>query len=175
MTPAHVAAPRNSKNATAPELTMNTFSLLFLAFAILMIAGLGFYALTLWRQVWRKQKAQAEAAQAQKERLGGDLCILSSSLLEDQLPLIEGAIRIKVLLDNYDITLSQSAQCAVFHELFAATAHVPTHAEWKALEKSARRQHELRFSELELQHKAAARSAARWLLDEALPPLRKSA
>lgn len=175
MTPAHVAAPRNSKNVTVPDLAMNTFSLLLLAAALLMIAGLGFYALTLWRQVWRKQKTQAEAAQAQKDRLGGDLSILSSSLLEGQLPLIEGAIRIKVLLDNYDIGLSQSAQCAVFHELFAATAHVPTHAEWKALEKSVRRQHELRLNELELQHKAAARAAARWLLDEALPPRHKRA
>jgi hypothetical protein len=175
MIPARAAAPRNSKNATALDPAMSTLSLLLLLTATLLTAGLGLYALTLWRRVWRKQKSQAEAAQAQKERLGGDLFILNSSLLEGQLPLIEGAIRIKVLLDNYDIALSQSKPCEVFHQLFAATAHVPTHAEWKALDKSARRQHELRFSELELQHKAAARAAARWLLDEALPPLRKSA
>ena len=97
------------------------------------------------------------------------------SRIEERLLLIEGAIRIKVLLDNYDSSLSQDPRCEVFHLLFTATAQVPTHADWKALERSVRRQHEQRFSELELQHKAAARAAARWLLKEALPPFRQSA
>ncbi|MDP2745326.1 DUF2489 domain-containing protein [Pseudomonas sp.] len=140
-----------------------------------LIAALALYALQLWRRVWAQEKAQAAALNTQRERIGGDLYILASSLLEGQLPLIEGAIRIKVLLDNYDSRLSQDQRCEVFHLLFAATAQVPTHAEWKALERNVRRQHEQHFSELELQHKAAARAAARWLLDEALPPLRKSA
>lgn len=154
---------------------MNNLTLLILIGSAVLIASLALYALQLWRRVWAQEKAQAEALNTQRERIGGDLHILASSLLEGQLPLIEGAIRIKVLLDNYDSRLSQNQRCEVFHLLFAATAQVPTHAEWKALDKSVRRQHEQRFSELELQHKAAARAAARWLLDEALPPLRKSA
>ena len=154
---------------------MNNLTLLILSGSAVLIAALALYALKLWRRVWSQEKAQAAALDKQRERIGGDLHILASSLLEGQLPLIEGAIRIKVLLDNYDSSLSQDQRCEVFHLLFAATAQVPTHSEWKALEKSVRRQHEQRFSELELQHKAAARAAARWLLDEALPPLRKSA
>ncbi len=148
---------------------MNDLTLLALIASTLLIAGLALYALYLWLRVWRREKAQAEALNAQRDRIGGDLRILVGSLLEGQLPLIEGAIRIKVLLDNYDSSLSQNPQCEVFHQLFAATAQVPTHAEWKALDKSVRRQHEQRFSELELQHKAAARAAARWLLEDALP------
>ncbi|MFP6801479.1 MAG: DUF2489 domain-containing protein [Pseudomonas sp.] len=154
---------------------MNNLTLLVLIGSALVIAALALYALQLWQRVWAKEKAQAEALNMQRERLGGDIHILASSLLEGQLPLIEGAIRIKVLLDNYDSSLSQDQRCEVFHLLFAATAQVPTHAEWKALEKSVRRQHEQHFSELELKHKAAARAAARWLLDEALTPLRQSA
>ncbi|HZX15391.1 MAG TPA: DUF2489 domain-containing protein [Pseudomonas sp.] len=154
---------------------MNNLTLLVLIGSAVLIAALALYALHLWRRVWTQEKAQTEALNAQRELLGGDLHILASSLLEGQLPLIEGAIRIKVLLDNYDSRLSQDQRCEVFHLLFAATAQVPTHAEWKALERSVRRQHEQHFSELELQHKAAARAAARWLLDEALPPLRQSA
>jgi hypothetical protein len=154
---------------------MNNLTLLVLIGSAVLITALTLYALHLWRRVWAQGKAQAAALNMQRERIGGDLHILASSLLEGQLPLIEGAIRIKVLLDNYDSRLSQDQRCEVFHLLFAATAQVPTHAEWKALEKSVRRQHEQRFSELELQHKAAARAAARWLLDEALPPLRQSA
>lgn len=154
---------------------MNNLTLLVLLGSAVLIAALALYALHLWRRVWAQEKIQTQALNTQRERIGGDLRILASSLLEGQLPLIEGAIRIKVLLDNYDSSLSQDPRCEVFHLLFTATAQVPTHADWKALERSVRRQHEQRFSELELQHKAAARAAARWLIDEALPPLRQSA
>lgn len=154
---------------------MNNLTLLVLLGSAVLIAALALYALHLWRRVWAQEKIQTQALNTQRERIGGDLRILASSLLEGQLQLIEGAIRIKVLLDNYDSSLSQDPRCEVFHLLFTATAQVPTHADWKALERSVRRQHEQRFSELELQHKAAARAAARWLLDEALPPLRQSA
>ena len=154
---------------------MNNLTLLVLIGSAVLIAALALYALHLWRRVWAQEKIQTQALNTQRERIGGDLRILASSLLEGQLPLIEGVIRIKVLLDNYDSSLSQDPRCEVFHLLFTATAQVPTHADWKALERSVRRQHEQRFSELELQHKAAARAAARWLLDEALPPLRQSA
>lgn len=137
----------------------------------LLIAALAGYALFLWRRVWRNEREHAEAQARQHAELGADLRILASSLLDEQLPLIEGAIRIKVLLDNYDISLSQDPRCAVFQTLYEATAQIPTHAAWKALDKTERRQHEANFSALELQHKAAARHSARWLLDEALTPV----
>ena len=147
---------------------MNTLTLTLLLAALLLIAGLAAYAWHLWRRVWARQNAQTQAHQERQQRIGGDLNILASSLLDEQLPLIEGAIRIKVLLDNYDSALSSDSHCLVFHQLFEATADVPTHAAWKALDKAERRHFEKRFNELELQHKAAARSAARWLLDEGL-------
>lgn len=153
---------------------MGTLNLLLLLGGLL-ITALTFYALHLWRKVWAQEKRQTAASNVQRERIGGDLQILADSLLEGQLPLIEGAIRIKVLLDNYDSRLSQDQRCQVFHLLFEATAQVPTHAEWKALDKQVRRQHEKQFNALELQHKAAARSAARWLLEEGLQTPRKSA
>lgn len=137
--------------------------------AALIIAALGLYALYLWRQVWQRQRVRQAAEQARRQRLGDDLKILAGSLLDEQMPLIEGAIRIKVLLDNYDHVLSNHARCAVFHQLHAATADIPTHAAWQALPLATRREHERHFSELELLHKAAARDAARWLRDEALP------
>lgn len=147
---------------------MSTLTLALLFAALLLIAALGAYAWLLWRRVWAQQRARAASRAEQRQRLGGDLTILASSLLDEQLPLIEGAIRIKVLLDNYDSELSGDAHCLVFHQLFQATADVPTHAAWKALDKDNRRRFEKRFHELELQHKAAARTGARWLLDEGI-------
>lgn len=142
---------------------------------LLLIAALAAYAWHLWRRVWAQQRARDEAQEERQKRLGGDLSILASSLLDEQLPLIEGAIRIKVLLDNYDSALSNDSRCQVFHLLFDATADVPTHAAWKALDKNERRRFEKRFNELELQHKAAARTAARWLLDDGLRRTRTNA
>ncbi len=154
---------------------MDSLSMTLLAVAGLLIVALAAYALHLWRQVWARQKAAEATAHERQQRLGGDLRILAGSLLDEQLPLIEGAIRIKVLLDNYDLALSNHEHCRVFHLLCAETAGIPTHAAWKALPKEVRRQHEKRFSELELQHKAAARKAARWLLDEGLDSPRSAA
>jgi len=139
-----------------------------LPLALLVILPLAFYALHLWRLVWAQRRRLEEARRERHARLGGDLRILAGSLLDEQLPLIEGAIRIKVLMDNYDVQLSQDARMEVFHRLYQATEHVPTHAAWKALPAAEKRHHEAHFSALELQHKAAARQAARWLLDEGL-------
>lgn len=154
---------------------MTTLTLSLLLAGLLLIAPLAVYAWHLWRRVWAQQRAQDEAREERQDRLGGDLNILASSLLDEQLPLIEGAIRIKVLLDNYDSALSNDSRCQVFHLIFDATADVPTHAAWKALDKTERRRFEKRFNELELQHKAAARTAARWLLDDGLRRARTNA
>lgn len=149
---------------------MNATLLVPLLAGLLLIVALAVYAWHLWRRVWAQQRAQAQAARERRQRLGGDLSVLAGSLLDGQVPLIEGAIRIKVLLDNYDSALSSDERCQVFHRLFEATADVPTHTAWKSLEKPERRRFEKRFNELELQHKAAARTAARWLLDRLQQP-----
>ena len=141
---------------------------LLILLAVLIIGALAFYAAHLWRQVWARQHQQAQVRLAQRQRLHDDLRVLASSLLDGQLPLIEGAIRIKVLLDNYDSQLSLAPQARVFRRLYEATAHVPTHADWQALSRAERRQHEARFAALTEAHQQKAHQAARWLLDEGL-------
>lgn len=147
---------------------MTPFVAAALILCLLVVAVLGGYALHLWRKVWRSEQQQAAAQARQHAELAADLRVLASSLLAEQVSLIEGAIRIKVLLDNYDAELGQDPRCQVFQTLFEATSQVPTHAAWKALDKTERRRHEATFSALELQHKAEARRSARWLLDEGL-------
>lgn len=141
---------------------------LLILLAVLIVGALAFYAAHLWRQVWARQHQQAQVRLAQRQRLHDDLRVLASSLLDGQLPLIEGAIRIKVLLDNYDSQLSLTPQAQVFQRLYDATAHVPTHADWQALSRAERRQHEARFAELNEANQQQAHQAARWLLDEGL-------
>lgn len=147
---------------------MSTLALVLLTLALLVVVALAGYALYLWRRVWRLQREQQQQQARRHQALAEDLRILAGSLLDEQLPLIEGAIRIKVLLDHYDPALGQDPRCQVFQTLYQATEQVPTHEAWKALERSERRRHEANFSALELKHKAEARRCARWLLDEAL-------
>ncbi|EQM72282.1 DUF2489 domain-containing protein [Stutzerimonas stutzeri] len=154
---------------------MTPLAVALLVAGLLLIAALAVYALHLWRKVWHREQALAEQQAQQHAALAADLRVLASSLLDEQVPLIEGAIRIKVLLDNYDSNLGQDPRCQVFQVLFEATEQVPKHAAWKALDKTERRRHEANFSALELQHKAEARRSARWLLDEALPKNREAA
>ena len=147
---------------------MNLPTLSLLIAGGLVIAVLAAYAIQLWRKVWQ-QNAQLKAAEeARQQRLAGDLRSLADDLLAERLPLIEGAIRIKVVLDNYSIALSNHEHCRVFHALFDATSGIPSHTGWKVLSAAERRAYERHFSALELQHKAAARRGARWLLDEGL-------
>lgn len=154
---------------------MSALSIGLLLAGAVVVLVLGGYALHLWRRVWAQQKAYSAAESERQHRLHDDLRVLAASLLDEQMPLIEGAIRIKVLLDNYDIALSSDEHCRVFHTLFDATSGIPTHAAWKQLSAAERRAHERHFSELELKHKAAARKGARWLLDEGLQqPLAKA-
>ncbi|MEK0362748.1 DUF2489 domain-containing protein [Pseudomonas sp. CBC3] len=154
---------------------MTPLAIVLFVAGLLLIVALAGYALHLWRRVWRREQQLAALQAQQQVALAADLRVLAGSLLDEQVPLIEGAIRIKVLLDNYDSSLGQDPRCQVFQTLFEATEQVPTHAAWKALDKTERRRHEANFSALELQHKAAARRSARWLLDDVLPKAREAA
>ncbi len=136
--------------------------------ALAIIAGLAIYALRLWRQVWQRQRQQQAVEQQRRDRLSGDLHILARSLLEGHLPPIEGAIRIKVLIDNYDTHLSQDPHSAVFHVLYEETRDVPTHAAWKALSNEERAHYRSRFAALEREHGEALRTASKWLLEQPL-------
>lgn len=154
---------------------MTPVALALLMAGVLLIAALSVYAVHLWRRVWSREQQLADQQAQQHAALAADLRVLAGSLLAEQVPLIEGAIRIKVLLDNYDANLGQDPRCQVFQRIFDATEQVPTHSAWKALDKTERRRHEANFSALELQHKAEARRSARWLLDEILPKNREAA
>ncbi|WP_256930716.1 DUF2489 domain-containing protein [Pseudomonas sp. ABC1] len=137
--------------------------------ALLLIVALSVYAGWLWHKVWQRRRQATQLQQRRRAVLAADLRILATSLLEGQLPLIEGAIRIKVLLDNHDPVLTGDPQVAVLHQIYSATAHIPTHAAWKALGRDERRRFEADLHALDVQHGEDVRRAARWLLDEALP------
>ena len=89
-----------------------------IAAGILIILALATYAWTLWRKVWQQDEARAKALEARNDRLSGDIRIIAQSLLDGQVPTIEGAIRIKVLLDNYQGERREGLDVAVFDLIY---------------------------------------------------------
>lgn len=139
---------------------MTSFNWLALAGVIIIIA-LAVYAVVLWRKVLARKAEQRAMATERNQRLARDIIILANSLLEGQLPVIEGSIRIKVLLDNYYGPRRADLDVSVFERIYDATAHIPTHQGWKDLPKAERQLHEQQMEVLERDHHEAITRAAK--------------
>lgn len=139
---------------------MTTLHWLALAGLIIVVA-LAIYAIVLWKKVLAHKAEQDSLARERDQRLAGDIVILANSILDDQLPMIEGSIRIKVLLDNYYGPRRADLDVGIFEMIYDATAHIPTHQGWKDLSKAERKLHEQQMQTLERDHRAAVEAAAR--------------
>lgn len=136
-----------------------------LAGAALVIA-LALYALHMWRKVWQRREQLESYQQEVSSKLADDLKLLCSSLLDEQIPWVEGCIRLKVILEHYNYELSHDEHYAVFQEVFVATEHIPTHEAWTALDREERNKHEETFAILEEQYRNRSISAAQQLLQQ---------
>lgn len=136
----------------------------WLVLGLIVICILATYAGLLWRRVWRRQQLSLKIQQAQAQRLKQDLIIIAQSFQTQQVPSIEGAIRLKVLLDNFDPLLSQQPEFQALHDIYQATAHIPTHEAWKVLPRTEKKAFEKLFTQLETEHKQALATAVQTLL-----------
>ncbi|MBL4611187.1 MAG: DUF2489 domain-containing protein [Pseudomonas sp.] len=138
---------------------MTTLNMLALA-GLIIILVLAAYALSLWREVRRKTELEQQQQHDREQRLAEDIEFLAQSLVNGQVPPIEGAIRIKVLLDNYTGPRREMLDLAVFETVYDATAHIPTHQAWKDLPRTTRREHEETMLAIETGHKSRLEEAA---------------
>lgn len=129
--------------------------------ALIIIAGLVFYAWRLWRQIAQQdastnaRRAATRADQIQSVR------ILADSLLRGDLNLTEGAIRIKVMLDYLLPEQLARAQYGPFYALYDATEHMPRRNQRDAYSRAELERFDTERQALENQHRAAVLEAAR--------------
>jgi hypothetical protein len=93
----------------------------------------------------KDQENLAKLEKIQKERyeyIKHSLVVISDAVMNDQMDLIEGAIRIKALVDYFDPELHKDAVYQVFTDVHNQTEHIPIKEAWKALDKKAKRKHE---------------------------------
>jgi len=83
----------------------------------------------------RAGEQQKRNSEERRKYLSDSMRILASSILDQQVELSEACIRIKVLMDHYDVTLHQRADLNVFTEVYDLLSHMPTFDERKLVKK----------------------------------------
>ena len=118
-------------------------SAIVLAIGIVLV--LAFIAYRLQSQVrameQRKSQELEELAKQQvkhEQYLQNSIRILSQGIVDKQVTLTEGSIRISVLLDNLKVDDTVKEEFNVFYQLAEATAHIPILDAWKKLSSKER-------------------------------------
>ncbi len=149
-----------------------------IALGVLIIFFLSFFIYKKYISLANIKRAQAEQAErlraAQQEKykyIIDSLKILSQALMTGQVGVVEGSIRIKVLIDHHDPDLHKNQSYTVFSDIFAETEHIPFLKAWKELDKRSQRKYELFMSDIEENRGEEVKAAAVKLNAELSRPL----
>lgn len=115
-----------------------TTALILLGIAVAVVAGLGAYAVTLWREVRRREAFREEELRRAHENCLENLELVASALIQRQVDITEGAWRCKTLLEILDPGLIERPEFRAFGEVHGRTRHLHTHAARQALSPKAR-------------------------------------
>jgi len=136
--------------------------------AIGVLASIALISLILKK--WRYIKAaeaikhsQDQIKKQKREEVIESIKIIALCIIEEQVELSEGCIRIKVLLDHVAPELHDQTPFTVFSEMYDATEHMPTHGARKRADKALIRKLDAERFELEKNHKDAIVEASKAL------------
>ena len=136
---------------------------------ILALSLVALYYLVLLLRSKRAQARQRELQQqqqiAQRARLIKSVRLIAHGMIEDQLSLTEGAIRIGVLLESLMQEEQARTEFRAFYLLADATQHIPILDAWKQLSTRRKLGFDLQREQLEIDHREFVLDAARRLLE----------
>lgn len=136
---------------------------------LVAIAGLVWFILGKLKQLNVAQTQQAEQEKLKSERRSSlieSIRVIATAMLEGQVELSEGCIRIKVLLDHFDASLHKEASLMIFETMYKATEHMPTHQARKNTDKNFIHKLDQQRFALEKEHNDAIRKGAQELLNK---------
>jgi hypothetical protein len=87
------------------------------------------------RQRQQQQEELEKSKREHQEYIQNSIHILAQGLVDDQLALTEGAIRISVMISNLENGEAHKEEFSAFFQLADATAHIPILDSWKQLPK----------------------------------------
>jgi hypothetical protein len=129
----------------------------------ILAIGLGFLiivalAWVISRQLKLDKKRKQEMEEAQKTVLEGrnkrieSIRVLLKVVGSEDLGWMEASIRIKTLLDQLSLDLSDHEIISVFYKVYAQTEHIPTHEGWSELPKDARKKFRMELMKCEAKY-----------------------
>ena len=109
-----------------------------------------------------QRRLEAVAAKAQEHRayLVESLQVIAQTLMNEEMSVVEGSIRCRMLLDNLDPQLCLHEDFSVFSEVYEKTRHIPRLKEWQALKTKQKLPHMQLMDDVESTHKEAILMAA---------------
>lgn len=148
--------------------------LIWLGIAVggVIIAGLLLYIKKQYahlEQLKQEQEALKALSESKQDSLRLDvvesLKVIATVMLDDQVELSEGCIRIKVLLDNLDPSINEQDEFKVFADMANQLAHMPTHEARKQVDKQFIRKLDQQRFGLENKYRTDIRKATKALLE----------
>lgn len=115
-------------------------SFIWLASAVGIVISifLARFSFNTWKRIQTieaaKKKHEEEAAK-KKENAVNSVKVIAQCMIDEQVELSEGCIRIKVLLDHLAPQLHDEEVFSVFSKMYDATEHMPTHEARKQTDK----------------------------------------
>ena len=128
---------------------MTTLYIVLIVLAVLIIGSLAYWALSLTRKVKQQEEEILKTVNDKHDHITESIRVISSAYGDNQIELIEASIRLKVLLDNLPLSEKEKEPYTVFSVIYDKVAHIPTHENWKALDKNTKRQFEKDMKVLE--------------------------
>jgi hypothetical protein len=146
---------------------MLMFSIVFGVVIVLLLAGAAIFYLRKVNKMQVIKEQQIKELDGLKSDhnnyLNTSVQVLAQGLVDDQLSLTEGAIRISVLLDNLKINEAARNDYSAIFQLAEATSHIPILDAWNRLSKKEKKEFEKIRSALEDQYRDFVVDAARRL------------
>lgn len=104
----------------------------------------------------KKRKQEVEEAEATllegRQKRIESIQVLLKVVGSEDLGWMEASIRIKTLLDQLSIDLSEHETIGVFYKVYAQTEHIPTHEGWNNLPKEARKKFRIEMMKCEAKY-----------------------
>ena len=148
---------------------MSTTSfILAIVVGVIVIVAL---ALVISRQLKLDNKRKLEMQEAERNILEGrkkrieSIHVLLKVVGSEDLGWMEASIRVKTLLDQLSLDLSEHETIGVFYKVYAETEHIPTHEGWNNLPKDARRKFRMEMMKCEARYQDELEQAKVALLE----------
>ncbi|MGO2132243.1 MAG: DUF2489 domain-containing protein [Halomonas sp.] len=143
----------------------NTLAVILLAVALLVTAGLAWYAFHLWREVKKRKAFRLDEDRRAAQNSLENLELVASALLQEQVGVTEAAWRCRTLFDIIQPGLIDAPEFKAFATVHARTQHLHSHSARMALTPAQRRQEDRERMKVESEMRDEVQASAQAALN----------